>query len=71
MKQICITLTDQQHEKLVNKLHEENQKNLEHGVLSGFSITLEESFPGVSCLIVEINGQLDLGDVEWKISDAN
>lgn len=67
MKQICIQLTDDQHAKLIKKLHGGNKDNLEHGMLSGFSITLEEAFPGVTSLLVNMNGELDLGDVKWEI----
>ena len=43
MKQIRITLSDEQHEKLKAKLQDEGQKNLEHSTMSGFSITLDEA----------------------------
>lgn len=68
MKQIRIDLTDEQHEKLMDKLQNEAKINTEHGVLTGFSITLETAFPGASWLTVDMNGALDLGDVNWKIS---
>ena len=67
MKQIRITLSDEQHEKLKAKLQDEGQKNLEHSTMSGFSITLNEAFPGMSWLTVDMNGELDLGDVNWDI----
>lgn len=68
MKELRITLTEEQHEKLKAKLENEGEKNLEHSTLSGFSITLNEAFPGASWLTVNMNGELDLGDVDWKIS---
>jgi len=67
MKELRIKLTDDQHEKLMAKLSNEGQKNLDHSTLSGFSITLNEAFPGASWLTVNMNGKLDLGDVDWKI----
>ena len=67
MKEIRIKLTDKQHEKLTAKLSNETQKNVEHTTLSGFSITLKEAFPGMAWLTVDMNGELDLGDVDWKI----
>ena len=67
MKQIRINLTDEQHEKLMGKLQNGAQTNLDHGTLSGFSIILEEAFPGVSWLTINMNGALDLGDVNWEI----
>ncbi|MEZ7499409.1 hypothetical protein QO200_11755 [Flavobacterium sp. Arc3] len=67
MKELRIMLTDDQHEKLMNKLSNEGQKNMEHSTLSGFSITLKEAFPGMSWLTVDMNGELDLGDVNWEI----
>jgi hypothetical protein len=68
MKQIRITLTDEQYEKLKAKLEGESHKNLEHSTMSGFSFTLKEAFPGASWLTVDMNGELDLGDVNWEIS---
>ncbi|CAM2981379.1 hypothetical protein [Flavobacterium frigoris] len=67
MKELRIKLTDDQHEKLMTKLSIEGQKNLEHTTLSGFSITLNEAFAGMSWLTVDMNGELDLGDVNWEI----
>jgi len=67
MKELRIKLTDEQHEKLMAKLSNEGQKNLEHSTLSGFSITLNEAFAGMSWLTVDMNGELDLGDVNWEI----
>lgn len=67
MKQIRINLTDEQHKKLLDKLPSGAQTNVDEGSLSGFSIKLEEAFPGVSWLTVDMNGELDLGDVNWEI----
>jgi hypothetical protein len=67
MKELRIKLTDEQHEKLMAKLSNEALKNVEHTTLSGFTITLKEAFPGMSWLTVDMNGELDLGDVDWKI----
>jgi hypothetical protein len=68
MKELRITLTEEQHEKLKAKLSNEGQKNLEHSTLSRFSITLNEAFAGMSWLTVDMNGELDLGEVDWKIN---
>ena len=67
MKQLLITLTDEQHEMFTQKIQSEASKNMEQSTLSGFSITLKEAFPGMSWLTVDMNGELDLGDVNWKI----
>ena len=67
MKQLLITLTDEQHEMFTQKIQSEASINMEHSTLSGFSITLKEAFPGMSWLTVDMNGELDLGDVDWKI----
>ncbi|AWG22916.1 hypothetical protein FFWV33_15970 [Flavobacterium faecale] len=67
MKHLQITLTDEQYDKLKAKLNAEAQKNMEHTTLSGFSITLNEAFPGASWLTVNMNGELDLGDVDWEL----
>jgi hypothetical protein len=68
MKELRITLTEEQHEKLKAKLQHEGEKNLEHSTLSGFSITLKEAFAGMSWLTVDMNGETDLGEVDWKIN---
>lgn len=67
MKQLLITLTDEQHEMFTQKIQSEASKNMEQSTLSGFSITLKEAFPGMSWLTFDMNGELDLGDVDWKI----
>ena len=67
MRQLLITLTDEQHEMFTQKIQSEASKNMENSTLSGFSITLKEAFPGMSWLTVDMNGELDLGDVDWKI----
>ncbi|WP_016990558.1 hypothetical protein [Flavobacterium sp. ACAM 123] len=56
MKELRIKLTDDQHEKIKAQLLNEGQ-NLEHSTLSGFSITLNEAFPGASWLTVNMNGE--------------
>ena len=67
MKQLLISMTDEQHEMFTKKIESEALKNMEHSTMSGFSITLKEAFPGMSWLTVDMNGELDLGDVDWKI----
>lgn len=67
MKQLCVNLTDEQHEMLMNKLQNEAKKNMDHDTMSGFSITLKEAFPGISWLTIDMNGELELGDVDWEI----
>ena len=67
MNQLLINLTDEQPEMFTQKIQSEASKNMEHSTLSGFSITLKEAFPGMSWLTVDMNGELDLGDVDWKI----
>jgi hypothetical protein len=66
MKKIIIELTDEQHQKM--KAH------LERGAeLNGLSDSLSGSSIHLCCtpigdwLEVEMNGTLDLGDVNWKI----
>ena len=68
MKELKITLTEEQHQQLMSKLKNEGKTNLEHNTLSGFSITLHEAFPGASWLTVDMNGELNLGDVDWEIN---
>jgi hypothetical protein len=48
MKELRITLTEEQHKKLKAKLSNEGEKNLENSTISGLSIKLNEAFPGAS-----------------------
>jgi hypothetical protein len=68
MKKITIELTDAQHEKMMNHLHKGTILNLGNDNFSGYSLNLKCVDGGIaSWLEVEMNGTLDLGDVNWKI----
>ncbi|CAM3007833.1 hypothetical protein [Flavobacterium frigoris] len=66
MKKISIELSDEQYEKM--KAHQKNvvEINAESDSLSGCSIKLCCCELG-DWLEIEMNGVLNLGDVNWKI----
>ena len=67
MKKIIIELSDEQHAKMMEHLTKENKLNGDNDTLSGYGLSLNCPFPGISWLEVEMNGILDLGDVNFKI----
>ncbi len=68
MKKITIELTDDQHEKMMNHLQKGTELNMGNDTFSGYSFHLKCVDGGfASWLEVEMNGTLDLGDVNWKI----
>jgi hypothetical protein len=67
MKKIIIELSDDQHSKMVEHLTNGNKLNRNNDTLSGYGLLLNCPFPGISWLEVEMNGILDLGNVNFKI----
>lgn len=68
MKKIIIELTDHQHSKMMEHLQKGTTLNFENETFSGFGLNLNCVEGGISSwLEVEMNGILDLGEVEWKI----
>jgi hypothetical protein len=67
MRKIIIELTDEQHAKMMEHIQKGAKLNLDNETLSGYSIHLNCIFPGLSYLEVIMNGDLYLGDVDWKI----
>jgi hypothetical protein len=68
MKKITIELTEDQHEKMMNHLQKGTELNMGNDTFSGYGFNLKCIDGGIaSWLEVEMNGTLDLGDVNWKI----
>lgn len=67
MRKIIIELTEEQHAEMMEHIQKGAKLNLENETLSGYSILLNCIFPGLSCLELKMNGDLYLGDVDWKI----
>jgi hypothetical protein len=68
MKKITIELTEEQHEKMMNHLQKGTTLNLDNETFSGYGFNLKCVEGGIfSWLEVEMNGTLDLGEVDWKI----
>jgi hypothetical protein len=68
MKKITIELTDEQHAKMMDHLQKGTTLNINNETFSGYGFNLKCVDGGIaSWLEVEMNGTLDLGDVNWKI----
>ncbi len=67
MKQLIVTMSDAQHETLTACLQKGTIMNVDNAMLSGFSITLNTVEFGFSWLTVDMYGEIDLGEVEYKI----
>jgi len=68
MKKIIIELTDDQHQKMMEHLQKGTTLNFEKETFSGYGFHLNCIEGGISSwLEVEMNGILDLGEVDWKI----
>jgi hypothetical protein len=68
MKKITIELTEDQHKKMMNHLQKGTELNMGNETFSGYGFHLKCVDGGIaSWLEVEMNGSLDLGDVNWKI----
>jgi hypothetical protein len=68
MKKITIELTDEQHAKMMDHLQKGTTLNVNNDTFSGYGFNLKCVDGGISSwLEVEMNGTLDLGEVNWKI----
>jgi hypothetical protein len=68
MKKITIELTDEQHSKMMDHLQKVTTLNVDNDTFSGYGFNLKCVEGGIySWLEVEMNGILDLGEVDWKI----
>jgi hypothetical protein len=68
MKKITIELTEEQYANMTNHLQKGTALNIDNETFSGYSLHLKCLDGGiVSWLEVEMNGNLNLGDVNWNI----
>lgn len=68
MKKLIIELSDDQHSKMMEHLQKETALNFASETFSGYGFNLKCVDGGIaSWLEVEMNGTLNLGDVNWKI----
>jgi hypothetical protein len=67
MKKIIIEITDEQAKRLRDLLSEQSRINFEEETFSGFSINLSCLENGICWLDAEMNKEIELGDVTWKI----
>lgn len=67
MKKLIIELTDAQHSEMMEHIQKGAKLNFENETFSGYSIILNCLDFGFSSLEVKMYGDLDLGDVNWKI----
>ena len=70
MKQIVIELTDKQHLKMMQHLRRGTTLNVNAETFSGYEIKLCCVDGNLSSWVeVEMNGSIDLGEVNWEISE--
>lgn len=68
MKKIIIELSDVQHQQMMNYLKKETENNVNNDTFSGYGFHLKCVDGGISSwLEVEMNGIVDLGEVNWKM----
>ena len=68
MKQLIIELTDKQHLQMMEHLQRGTKLNIEEETSSGFEIRLCCVEGNLSSWVeVEMNGKIDLGEVNWRI----
>ena len=68
MKKITIELTEEQHEMMINHLQKGTALNMNNETFSGYGLNLKCIEGGISSwLEVEMNGTIDLGEVNWSI----
>lgn len=71
MKKITIELTDEQHAKMMDHLQKGTTLNMTNETFSGYGLNLKCVEGGISSwLEVDMNGILDLGEVNWNIEPA-
>jgi hypothetical protein len=71
MKKITIELTDEQHAKMMDHLQKGTTLNVNNDTFSGYGFNLKCVEGGISSwLEVEMNGTIDLGEVNWKIEST-
>jgi hypothetical protein len=66
-KKLIINLTEEQSEILKDHLSEQSRINQEEETFSGYSITLIGLEMGLNFLEVEMNSNVELGEVTWSI----
>lgn len=67
MKKLEITLTDEQYEKLSQKISNSAKINLQEETFSGFEISLCVTEGNISWLELKMGGITNLGEVDWAI----
>ena len=68
MKQIIIELSDEQHDIMTNHLQKGTTLNIDNETFSGCQIRLKCIEGNLSSWVeVEMNGVVDLGEVNWEI----
>ena len=68
MKKLIIELTDKQHSQMMEHLQRGTKLNIDAETFSGFEIRLCCVEGNLSSWVeVEMNGKIDLGEVNWVI----
>ncbi len=66
MKKIIIEITEEQHLKITQHIARSKRIDLEEETMSGFEIKLCSCI-GADWLEIEAYGNLNIGDINWRI----
>lgn len=72
MRKLEITLSEEQYQHIQEEVKYTNRIHLSEGVFGGYELCLHVGVPDVfgSTLELKTNNSIDLGEVEWKYSNA-
>ncbi len=72
MRKLVITLTEEQYQHIQEEIKYSNRNHLSEGVFGGYELCLNVSIPNVfgSTLEMKSANTIDLGEVEWKFTEA-
>jgi hypothetical protein len=72
MRKLKITLTEEQYQHIQEEIKYYNRSHLSEGVFGGYELCLSVGIPNVfgAQLDMKTNKTIDLGEVEWKFTDA-
>ncbi|WP_194851161.1 hypothetical protein [Nonlabens antarcticus] len=69
MKKIEIIISDEQYATIKNEIERCSKINMEETVMTGFSFTVSDAFPGALWMEFDMHNKIDLGDVSWSFVD--
>ena len=73
MPKLEIILTEEQYQHIQEEIKYYNRAHLSEGVFGGYELTLNVSVPDIfgSTLEMKMANTIDLGEVEWDITELS